>query len=415
MKRIFLTSGLVLCMACPTFAEGNVFTATSGTLAGECDVDALGTSTDGANVQLSAIWTNAYNTIDLDENVDNGGIDRSETGQIAPDPIYSVAGTSAVWTQKDSHNNFVDANKKVQGEVVVSSLPELGKEVTFTNLNMNIPAGQTDVTSSGGVVAATREFTGFYSAATGGLQMIDTDGKLTENGASNASAANTSTWYAQYACATPELTAPVRPGYTFTGWTTDQAGTTPYTACIDDTVNTLYAQWASQATTINFVCATIESPTPSASYAFVAGGSATAGQNATGSMTINMDASGTLASSCTLTGWTFLGWDCTDDALSSDAAGTTKLNGTITTSQPVYMKSASTVTCNAVWEQNTINLHWDVNNATTYTADGGRTCDYDGSVKLPTAPSRTGYQCGGWQVINPAPTPYGDTGTTPAP
>ena len=405
MKRIFLTSGLVLCMACPAFAIGP-----SGNGAGQCTTANLGTSTDGDNVQLSAIWTDAYNTIDLNENVANGGVAQT----ITPDPIYSVSGTAAVWTQKDSNNNFVDANKKSDGDVVVTVLPTNGKQVTFTNLDMNIPAGQSGVTSSGSVVAATRQLTGFYDSATGGNQMITAGGALTPDGASNASSANTSTWYAQYACATPTLTDPVRPGYTFTGWTTDQAGTTPYTACIEDTVATLYAQWTSQATTINFVCNTITSPTPSATFAFNAGSSATAGQDATGSMTMNMDAQGTLDSSCSLTGWTFMGWDCTDNALTSDAAGTTALNGTIATSQTVYMKSANTVTCNAVWEQNTINLHWDVNNATTYTADGGATCDYDGNVTLPTQPSRTGYSFGGWQVINPAPTPYGDTGTAPA-
>lgn len=408
MKRIFLTSGLVLCMACPAFAIGP-----SGNGSGQCTTANLGTSTDGANVQLSAIWNDAYNTIDLNENVANGGIDRSVTGQIVPDPIYSVAGTSAVWTQKDDNNNFVDTYKKSTGDLVVTALPTDGKEVTFTNLNMNIPAGQSGVTSSGNVTAAKRQLNGFYDSATGGLQMIDKDGKLTEQGASNASSAATSTWYAQYDCAAPTITAPVRPGYTFSGWTTDQAGDTPYTECINDTVNTLYAQWTSQATTINFVCNTIESPTPSGDYEFVAENGATAGQNATGSMTLNMDASGTLASSCSLTGWTFVGWDCTDGALTSDTNGQTALNGTIATTDTVYMKSANTVTCNAVWEQNTINLHWDVNNATTYSANGGRTCDYDGNVALPTQPSRTGYEFGGWEVVALPELPV-DTGTTPA-
>ena len=78
------------------------------------------------------------------------------------------------------------------------------------------------------------------------------------------------------------------------------------------------------------------------------------------------------------------------------------------------MKSDSTVTCNAVWEQNRINLHWDVNKATTYTANGGATCDYDGNVALPTQPSRTGYSFGGWQVVQYT-EPGVDTGTTPAP
>ncbi|MBQ3785358.1 MAG: InlB B-repeat-containing protein, partial [Alphaproteobacteria bacterium] len=61
---------------------------------------------------------------------------------------------------------------------------------------------------------------------------------------------------------------------------------------------------------------------------------------------------------------------------------------------------AGNVTCTAQWTANQINLVWDNNNATSGGTGGGDTCTFDGSITLPTVPTRTGYEFGGWEVVN---------------
>ena len=59
-------------------------------------------------------------------------------------------------------------------------------------------------------------------------------------------------------------------------------------------------------------------------------------------------------------------------------------------------------TLNARWTANTIILNWDAGNDATFTApaqnDAAYSCEYDGGITLPTAPTRSGYTFGGWRV-----------------
>ena len=54
MKRIFLTSGLVLCMACPAFATASWSGATSGTESTGCTQPNLGVYSGPTT--LKALW-----------------------------------------------------------------------------------------------------------------------------------------------------------------------------------------------------------------------------------------------------------------------------------------------------------------------------------------------------------------------
>jgi len=401
MKKIFLTSGLVLCMACPAFA-GNP-TGGSATTdidanaeTGSCVIGTLGTDQDNYETTFTAKWNENFNEITMDENTANGGL---ASPAITPDPLYAVNGISAVWTQKDNNNNFVDANKKVLNDTGVLSQIPSGKTVTFTTLDNNVAANTSPVQTSGTVTPAPRTFKGMYNAATGGTEMISASGQLT-GGAAAASALNAdTTWYAQYNCATPTLTDPVRAGYRFDGWTTDAAGQTPYTACIDDTVSTLYAQWTALPTTITFTCsapATAGNRVPTMN-----GGENPTANEQTGiyssSMSVDMDASASIGTNCALEGYEFRGWDCTDGALTYDAAGT-QFDRPIHEGDTFYMKSASAVTCTAVWGSNTIYTVFDDNDATTPSVGGDASCQYGTSFNLPTAPSRTGYTFDGWEA-----------------
>ncbi len=59
-------------------------------------------------------------------------------------------------------------------------------------------------------------------------------------------------------------------------------------------------------------------------------------------------------------------------------------------------------TLNARWTANTIILNWQPGDDATFTVpaqnDAAYSCEYDGGITLPTAPTRSGYTFGGWRV-----------------
>ena len=61
-------------------------------------------------------------------------------------------------------------------------------------------------------------------------------------------------------------------------------------------------------------------------------------------------------------------------------------------------------TLNARWSANTIILNWNAGNDATFTApvqgSAAYSCEYDGGITLPTAPTRSGYTFGGWRVVD---------------
>ena len=60
-------------------------------------------------------------------------------------------------------------------------------------------------------------------------------------------------------------------------------------------------------------------------------------------------------------------------------------------------------TLNARWSANTIILNWQPGDDATFTApvqgNAAYSCEYDGGITLPTAPTRSGYTFGGWRVV----------------
>lgn len=385
MRKIFLTSGIVLGMICPAIAETTPVSGTEritdGT--GKCIVGVLGTSANGDTANFVAQWTPVYKTVELDVNSENGAASGTT---VDPEEIYTVLGQSTVWKSIDDTTENLDGIVALGETVVAAADKPLGESVTFT-LNNNVTSGSS-VTQNGSVTPANKAFTGFYASPTavGDGALIDQNGALTQAGA-DAAYANTvdTTWYAHYAsCGTPTITSnPVRPGYSFVKWTTDPEGTTDYTPCTAGG-ETLYAQWAVLSNTISFSCAkplgaSGENPADPAS------------------VTVDMDASTTLTQTCSLAGYTFNGWNCSTDALSSDAAGTNMLNGTIAVNTTVYMKSATAVYCTADWTANIITTTWDSAGGTN--VQGGNQCTYDGNITLPqNDPTKIGYDFIGWKV-----------------
>ncbi len=384
MKRIFLTSGLIVCMACPAFADllPNQTIDPSGDTA-TCQYPTLegynGTST------FTAKWTPTYQTIILDKNVGTtaatGGL---STENLLPTPLYSVPGNSHVWTGLDTTTGNLTGNGGAgytTGEAgLMSTVPQYG---IFVNYNLNANGGNIgDATSTGD----NRPYLGVYDQ-TGTTQYITTGGILTSDGA-DAASANTAgtTWYAKYDTVTPTVTGtPTRDGYTFIGWNTNQSATEALQPqsfpAIADNNTTLYAIWNAVGYTITYNCGG-------------AGASTTASNPTTATQNVTMDGQYELAgaNNCTLDGYTFAGWSCPNlpgTGTPNFAAGAT---GTYS--------YADDVTCTAQWTPNQINLVWDNNNATSGGTGGGSTCTFDGSITLPTVPTRTGYVFGGWEVDN---------------
>jgi len=287
MKKIFLTSGIIVCMACPAFATGfNTDPYDTDpqelTQPGACVENVLGV-TEGSTV-LQARWNGIYHTLTLDTNTAANGWDG--TSSVDPTSVYTIEGQTGIYeiTSGNSDADYVFG--------AISSFTDLptGEEIKLT-LDGNDGDDNDAVVTQPNDVA--RPFKGFFSAQTSGTQYTDDEGALNSAGETAVSGlqANT-TWYAQYDCATFVPAAPTRPGYIFAGWY-DANDNQVTTFCFDEDT-TLYAHWTAERITIT----------------------------------------------------------------------------------------------------------WNDNGATTAHTGGSTSCLYGGSVELPTAPSRLGYDFDGWEYIN---------------
>ncbi len=407
MKRIFLTSGLVLCMACPAFAdltapiENHSNGVVSGTENSQNPIDPTcqyptlegynGTST------FTAKWTPVFKTITIDSNIGT----TSTTGGVTtltPQTLYSVPGNSLVWTGKDANDNLTggtnDAGIGAAGLVLTNNpMVTQGIFVNYT-LDSNSPNSETPDMTQTSTTGNNRPFLGVFDAVDGSTIYIDTDGNLTNAGASAASAnTNGTTWYANYGPVSPTVNGtPELDGYNFLGWNTDQNATTALGTlpAIKDNNTTLFAIWEAVGYTITYNCGQ------------PAGASTTASSPDPASQSVTMDGPYTLAGAdtCTLDGYTFAGWSCPNlPGIPTLPAGTpTYFAGG---AQGTYSYPGN-ITCTAQWTPNTINLVWDDNDATSGGTGGGDACTFDGSITMPTTPSRTGYEFGGWEVVNTA-------------
>ncbi len=166
--------------------------------------------------------------------------------------------------------------------------------------------------------------------------------------------------------------APSRTGYTFTGWNTEQGGRTGtrYDAKASYTIKgnvTLYARWSPISYTITFDGNEATSTVP-------------------GIMTGDYDTSITLPPAPTRTGYTFTGWN-------TEQGGRT---GTRYAAKASYTIKGN-VTLYARWSPISYTITFDGNEATSTVPDP-ETGDYDTSITLPPAPSRTGYTFTGWNT-----------------
>ena len=172
MRKLFLTSGLVLCLAYPAFAD-----IVAGTSTASCDESVLGSYT--GPVDFVSDWRPMISAaITLNSNRYTGSNNSPTLGSTAtttatPTPLYAVYGVG-----------------------VYSSQPTVGTLSNFTTSNR-----LTALTITPAVTGYT--FSGFYTTpVSDGTQVIDANGNFiyTNNAASTqfSDETNPSTWYARW-------------------------------------------------------------------------------------------------------------------------------------------------------------------------------------------------------------------------
>lgn len=399
MKKLFLTSGLILCMACPAFAvqNGVIEGEVANPNADECVQSVLGTDVGPAT--LEAIWNaDSYDVIYAPGLHGTGGA--TYTDGVTYDQNYTVLAPTAVSTPVVAHTGY-----------------------TFTTWNDGTADRATGYAYSPYHTAGDLTLTAQYRAH---VATITLDDKLYRNGAGTdivggqaaTTASSPTPVYTRYddhvytdstreTQMTGNFTVPTLTGYTFGGFYTAQNGggtqkiaangsftesdLTNLTAT-DNGSETLYAKWTAIGATLTYSCGTKPA---AASAQSITTGTLPSSQALTYDVAYSLTApsgSGNTAGNteCALPGWHFTTWDCTGGVALNNAVG----------SQGAYNGTATAVTCTPHWVQNTISLTWDDQGA-DITSVGGttNTCTYDEGIAIPTVePEKTGYTFGGWEV-----------------
>jgi uncharacterized repeat protein (TIGR02543 family)/prepilin-type N-terminal cleavage/methylation domain-containing protein len=248
-------------------------------------------------------------------------------------------------------------------------------------------------------------------------------------------------------------TAPTKTGYTFTGWNTlaNGSGTaftssTPVVASI-----TVYAQWTINSYTLTYTAGangtitgitpqtvsyggsgTAVTAVPNAGYHFVNWSdgvltaartdtnvsasisvTATFAANVSGTITIVAGTGGTVsptsiasltygAAGVTITatpstGYCFVSWSVTTNPSYITISNSTSATATISATSSMPVGGTATVT--ATFAINTYTVTFDKNGGDTEASPASITTNYNTTVTLPTAPTKTGYTFTGWNTL----------------
>lgn len=395
MKRIFLTSGLVLCMACPAFAADNTFSATSGSLAGECAYDELDTFT--GPVQLKAIWNADNYTLQYLPNTP------TTTAQGQSNIVTGLPDPNPVTITYDSSHTV--ATPSLTGYTLKgwTASANIGTATDEANNGLTYYAGSTIANYKGvGAVTMTADWTPNrydvkYSDGTN--VYTDQDGATYDSNYTALGIADTTiatpaghTFIGWSSDADPEVTrggangtTPVNTGTVSNAWT----GETPWRIANDD--KTVYAAFLANQYNITYSCTGGEPAGNTGNVNGTATGTAPANTLVTYGQSYEL-----ATNTCTLQGYNFAGWEC-EGLTGNTVNGSGNYNAGASTGA---FTNTTNVACKAKWTPGTItDIQWDDNGATTASVGGDTSCTYDNSIVLPTAPEKTGYIFGGWEVV----------------
>ncbi len=393
MRKIFLTSGLVLCMACPAFADfspADINAGTADPVTGEvtinngCVQPKLGVYS--GSTKLRAIWTGDYKTITLDSNLTGGGATAG-----VPGALYATGANGDVYP----NTNFTTAF--AVGDTPFTT-PPVGDAVTYI-LNYNDASGSTQVSNATAVanslMPATRALNGFFDE--NNTKMIDESGQLTSAGVTGIT--TNQTWTATWGGGTPTVsTNPERDGYTFVRWDLNTDDNVDAPVNITQTEN-VYAIWSPKSYNVVYDCDTQNG-----------------GHGAQRTDTVYFDtqfswAGNEDATQCGKVGAHFTGWTCTsgNTTFASNGGVTQHQEGgvdvphvfdgnSVTPSGAdwIALANGATITCTAQYAANGIGLTFDYDNGDANTSG---TCTYGEEIELPATPTKVGYTFGGWQVV----------------
>ena len=358
MKKLFLTSGIIACMACPAFAttgftpsdlDTTTYTGTGGTsytpassgattVTNGCVTGNIGVTS--GSTTFTAQWeANPYHII-YKAGTTGGTHDFEQDGQGTTNPSYSVPVTFA----SDAGSALSIANAAAQG------LDIYGYHFLEYNATTATAGGWSSNRTVHGAAADNTTATHYVPGATFGTYDVAGDTVLT-------AAWEADSYTVQYDCnstAGGEGTAPAPhtatydTGFTFRGNKDDQSCYKP---------GYHFDYWDCGSIVGNH--ATANDPTGDRAYGNHPGD--------------------------TLTRWEYEG-----------------------------LTNNATITCSAVYAKNVVGLTWTDPEGGNDVSTGGSSCTYDENIVLPATPTRTGYTFTGWTASGTVdPNLDGDI-TTPA-
>ena len=408
MKRIFLTSGIIVCMACPAFAVSDNLTGSGE----ECVIEDLGTATDGDTVQVEAKWAaNISGAITLDSN--RYASSAAETAATTAD---TAAGVTPVYSKYATgiYGSSADATAETNPITALTTQPVMtgysfqgfytGKAGNGTQVICNgyqyLPAAKTVVENAGETDTWYAHWTAnsydvTYAPGAHGLGA----GRTITNGVTFDS--NYTILGLGDATDYSGVTAPA--GYTFAGWQESLTGNAirqsgyEYTPYHNAGSLTLTAQWTTNQYTISYLPGLAGSHTALENY--VTG--STAATNVDFDMTnISLAANGFAATGYHFTGW-LSSYDLEDNTLADTTYGSAEVisqyrhpDSIALTAQWAANQTTVTYSCGATQE-----------NGITGSAPESDTATYDANFAFADnlaqgGCAKTGWTFDGWTCSN---------------
>ena len=400
MKKLFLTSGVILCMACPALATTDIDysngTYTAGGETPTCIEDITGQEADDSNAAFEARWTPVTYQISFaggtaSNNGHSHNVTATTMGNQNATFDASVTMTSNTYAVTGySFNNWSCTGNKVTNGVAASSTDTYSDGATINPYNYasNLACTATWTPDTYNVV--------YNKGAGAGSNYTHTNGATYDGAYSIPSSGDAGTGVS--GASTPQ------PGYTFIGWTTDSSpvvtrssGTAPVNTGTVENAWTGTSQWTE--TSAKTVYAAYLANQYTLTYAGGDSHNDGTGTSATGSTTatvVTYGSSATVATNgFTLNGYGFSGWSC--ESTTGTPSGTfTYTNGQTVNSWNV----AGNLLCTAQWTAGTTAVTYSCGSGTgvSGTEPNGGTATYDSSYTFATNSdcAKTGYTFQGW-------------------